>query len=244
MIMSQKPINTTSLDELRPDRRVNAELFVALMLKWRHRKVKFSSVYRNDAYQANLYAQGRTKPGPKVTGSQITTFHGEARLAFDFYQDAPTVKEQWQDKGFYDDAHEILQALGFSRLSSETAHAQDDGLGKFKGSQVRAGILPPKMYDQRKTLKVAEACGFTSTLQWFRFMSGRHIPPAGIMQAYIDKVAARLTCNTDPAKSYEAVDSALNLNSDDYWRDVLSGKKTVSTANLRALNDKVYAALS
>lgn len=35
----------------------------------------------------------------------------------------------------------------------------------------------------------------------------------------------------------------INLNSTDYWRDVLKGKKTASAANIKALMDKYHAAV-
>ncbi|QYF95753.1 M15 family metallopeptidase [Massilia sp. PAMC28688] len=62
--------------------------------------------------QDAIYAQGRTKPGPKVTNAKGGQSAHQFRCAFDF---VPTVngKAMWNDAKAYDTCGKIAEALGF-----------------------------------------------------------------------------------------------------------------------------------
>lgn len=134
-------IDSRDIDDLDPYVAANVRLFVSDMALDGF-PVGISSTRRNDEDQAYKYAQGRTRPGPIITWSRVTTFHGRG-LAFDIFQNIKG--KEWNDPLFWAAADKRLAAMGFSRLSNEKCHAQWSDGGKFSGSQVRAGILPPPM---------------------------------------------------------------------------------------------------
>jgi peptidoglycan L-alanyl-D-glutamate endopeptidase CwlK len=136
-------IDSKRIDDLRPDVVANCRLFIKLMAAEGY-KVAFSSTLRDDEKQAELYAQGRTKPGKIVTNSRVTTFHGKG-LAFDIYRDAPTFAEQWQDYKFWQTARRIQTMLGFSKITGEESHSEWSNKKRFTGGQVRAGVTVPQM---------------------------------------------------------------------------------------------------
>jgi len=139
-------LNSRDVSLLREDVRVNC-------LKWQELcraaglNVLITQTLRDDEYQADLYAQGRTKPGSILTNSKVTTFHGVG-LAFDFCKN---VKEhEYDDLAFFKKAADIAKEMGFSWGGDWTSftdrpHLQWDAGGKYSGSDVRAGRLPPDM---------------------------------------------------------------------------------------------------
>jgi peptidoglycan L-alanyl-D-glutamate endopeptidase CwlK len=75
-------INSRSLDDLLPRVRALAELFLAKC----HSQgidIIITSTYRDNASQAELYAQGRTKPGRKVTNAMPGQSWHNWKCAFD-----------------------------------------------------------------------------------------------------------------------------------------------------------------
>ena len=139
-------INSRSLDDLRPDVKANAELLLAECKK-QGLNVLITQTLRDNEYQALLYAQGRTRPGKIVTNSKTVTFHGHG-LAFDFCEDAPG--REYRDLSFFKNVAIIAKHMGFSWGGDWTSfpdrpHLQWDDHGKWSGSLLRAGILPPKM---------------------------------------------------------------------------------------------------
>lgn len=139
-------INSRSLDDLRPDVRINVEQLLDECAR-QGLRVLITQTLRDDEYQATLYAQGRTRPGQIITNSKVTTFHGRG-LAIDFCQDIKG--QEYSDPAFFLAVATIAKHMGFSwggdwKTFPDRPHLQWDDHGKWSGSLLRAGILPPKM---------------------------------------------------------------------------------------------------
>ena len=139
-------INSRSLDDLRADVRANAELLLEECER-QGLRVLITQTLRDDEYQATLYAQGRTQPGQIITNSKRTTFHGKG-LAFDFCQNIKG--QEYKDLAFFSNVAVIAKHMGFSwggdwKSFQDRPHLQWDAHGKWSGSLLRAGILPPLM---------------------------------------------------------------------------------------------------
>lgn len=139
-------INSRELSDLRADVRVNASLWLA-ECKRQGLQVLITQTLRDDEYQATLYAQGRTRPGQVVTNSKVTTFHGKG-LALDFCQNIKG--QEYSDLTFFSNAAIIAKHMGFSwggdwKSFQDRPHLQWDDHGKWSGSLLRRGILPPMM---------------------------------------------------------------------------------------------------
>lgn len=74
-------------------------------------KVIITSTYRDHAAQAELYAQGRTKPGRVVTNAKPGQSWHNWRVAFDF---APVVggKIPWNDAELFKRCGQIGESIG------------------------------------------------------------------------------------------------------------------------------------
>lgn len=123
-------INSRNLDDLIPPARSRAQAFLA-ECKRRGIDVLITSTYRDSAAQAALYAQGRTKPGPKVTNAKPGQSWHNWRCAFDF---VPIVhgKAQWNDIATFQRCGEIAESVGLEwagrwRTFKELAHCQYTG---------------------------------------------------------------------------------------------------------------------
>lgn len=139
-------INSRSLDDLRPDVRANVEQLLDECTR-QGLRVLITQTLRDDEYQATLYAQGRTRSGQIITNSKVTTFHGRG-LAFDFCQNIKG--QEYSDPAFFLAVATIAKHMGFSwggdwKTFPDRPHLQWDDHGKWSGSLLRAGILPPKM---------------------------------------------------------------------------------------------------
>ena len=77
-----QPINSKSLNDLEPEVKELAERFIAECNR-QGIQLLVTSTYRNFAAQNELYAQGRTKPGKKVTNAKPGQSFHNYRLAFD-----------------------------------------------------------------------------------------------------------------------------------------------------------------
>lgn len=139
-------VNSRDLLDLRGDVAENCRAFLRLC-RAAGLNVIITQTLRDDEYQATLYAQGRTKPGSKVTNSKVTTFHGKG-LAFDFCKNIKG--HEYDDADFFKRCGEIAKKIGFSwggdwKSFPDRPHIQWDEGGKYSGSDVRAGKLPPTM---------------------------------------------------------------------------------------------------
>ena len=90
--------------------------------------VIITSTYRSNKKQAELYAQGRTVPGKKVTNAKPGNSYHNYRLAFDF---CPIFngKAQWNDTATFTKCGEIAESLGLEwagrwKKFKELAHLQ------------------------------------------------------------------------------------------------------------------------
>lgn len=107
--------------------------------------VLITSTYRDAESQNALYAQGRTKPGKRVTNAKAGQSYHNYRCAFDF---VPIVhgKAQWQDIATFKRCGEIGKALGLEYAGDwvrfkEYAHLQ--WTGGLTLAQLRAGHKLP-----------------------------------------------------------------------------------------------------
>ena len=93
--------------------------------------VLITSTYRDAESQNELYAQGRTKPGKKVTNAKAGQSYHNWRVAFDF---VPIVngKAQWNDAELFTKCGEIAEGVGLEWAGrwvkfKELAHCQYTG---------------------------------------------------------------------------------------------------------------------
>ncbi|NLA86035.1 MAG: hypothetical protein GX847_01880 [Clostridiales bacterium] len=132
---------STRIEDLRPDVAANCRLFVALM-KDAGFKVQIVNTVRDEEKQWALYAQG-------VTKSKVPTFHSvKAGLAFDICQGV--AGHGYDNEEFWDKAGEIGMKMGFEwgwnwKSFPEKPHFQWSAHGKYKGSDILCGRLPPSM---------------------------------------------------------------------------------------------------
>jgi peptidoglycan L-alanyl-D-glutamate endopeptidase CwlK len=139
-------LNSRSLDDLRPDVRVNVESLLKLCKK-QELNVLITQTKRDNEYQAYLYAQGRTRSGSIITNSKTTTFHG-AGLAIDFCQNIKGY--EYADKCFFQNVATIAKHIGFSwggdwKDFVDRPHLQWDCQGRYTASVLREGIPCPLM---------------------------------------------------------------------------------------------------
>lgn len=123
-------INSRSLDDLTPAMKVKCQQFIE-KCKEAGVDVIITSTYRDFESQNALYAQGRTKPGAKVTNAKAGESFHNFRVAFDF---CPVVggKAMWSDIKTFTKCGEIGESIGLAwagRWSSfkEYAHLQEAG---------------------------------------------------------------------------------------------------------------------
>lgn len=111
-------IGSRSLQDLLPNVRGLAVHFIALAeMKMSDQllvpvKVKVTSTYRDEEYQDELYAQGRTKPGKIVTNSRGGDSIHQYRCAFDVALEIDG-KITW-DKSYYKILGQIGKDLGLT----------------------------------------------------------------------------------------------------------------------------------
>lgn len=123
-------INSRSLDDLTPAARLRAQAFLDAC-KRAGVDVLITSTFRDDASQADLYAQGRTKPGKIVTNAKPGQSFHNYRCAFDF---VPLVagKPRWDDLDVFKRCGEIAESVGLTWAGrwttfKEMAHCQYTG---------------------------------------------------------------------------------------------------------------------
>jgi len=155
-------LKSKKLSDLRADVKVNCEKFL-MLCKEAGLNVLVTETLRDDEYQASLYAIGRRgiKGESTVTNSKVTTFHG-AGLAFDICKNVKG--KEYDDADFFAQCGQIGKQVGFSWGGdwkyTDKPHFQWDAGGKFNGTQVRGGKLPPEMEEymtQAEFNKMADA---------------------------------------------------------------------------------------
>ena len=123
-------INSRSLSDLNPKVAAMCSEFIN-RCKVAGIDVIITSTYRDAESQNELYAQGRTKPGKKVTNAKAGQSYHNWRVAFDF---CPIVngKCQWGDDALWTKCGEIAEGIGLEWAGRwtkfrETAHCQFTG---------------------------------------------------------------------------------------------------------------------
>lgn len=103
-------INSRSISELTPEMQVLCKAFIAECKK-QGIDVLITSTYRDFESQDALYAQGRTKPGNRVTNAKAGYSMHNFRLAFDF---VPIIngKACWDDMNLIGKCGQIGESVG------------------------------------------------------------------------------------------------------------------------------------
>lgn len=178
-------INSRAIDDLRPDVAANCRTLVELC-KAQGLNVLIAQTLRDDEYQSQLYAQGRTKPGSIVTNSKTTTFHG-AGLAFDVCKNVKG--HEYDDTAFFAKVAAVAKAMGFAwggdwKSFPDRPHLQWDEHGKYTGSMIRAGKRPAEM-EEYMTYDM-----FKKYMEQYRAEQGRK-PVSSWAKAAWDKLTKR-----------------------------------------------------
>lgn len=156
-------LKSRDISRLRPDVAENCRTFIKLC-KAEGLPVMVTETVRDREYQAQLYAQGRTKPGKIVTNQKTPSFHWDkVALAFDICKNIKG--HEYDDAEFFKRCGAIGKKIGFSwggdwKSFKDNPHFQWDQSGKYSASMVRAGKLPPKMpryQEVNKSMTKAEA---------------------------------------------------------------------------------------
>lgn len=124
-------MSSRSLNDLNPPTRTKAEQFLHLCEE-AGEDVLIYCTLRSDTEQSELYASGRTKPGPVVTNAKAGESWHNFGAAFDF---VPMLhgKPQWADRKRYAKCGEIAERCGLEWAGRwlgslrETAHCQFRG---------------------------------------------------------------------------------------------------------------------
>ncbi len=123
-------INSRKITDLHPH---VAKLCTAFILACEAQKIDviITSTYRDSESQNALYAQGRTKPGNKVTNAKGGQSFHNYKIAFDF---CPIVngKCDWNNTATFTKCGEIAESLGLEwagrwKSFKELAHCQFTG---------------------------------------------------------------------------------------------------------------------
>ena len=135
--------HSSDLQYLRADVRVNCETFLVLC-KEAGLNVKVTETVRDDEYQRYLVANGYA-----AKTATVPTFHSiKAGLAFDICKNVKG--HEYDDASFFTRCGQIGKQVGFSwggdwKSFQDRPHFQWDAHGKYTGSMIRAGKLPPEM---------------------------------------------------------------------------------------------------
>lgn len=123
-------VNSRQISDLHPKVQTLCKRFIE-MCKTKGIDVIITSTYRDFASQDALFAQGRTKPGKKVTNARAGQSYHNFRCAFDF---VPIVngKAVWNDTGLFTQCGEIAELVGLEWAGrwtrfKEMAHCQYTG---------------------------------------------------------------------------------------------------------------------
>jgi peptidoglycan L-alanyl-D-glutamate endopeptidase CwlK len=123
-------INSRNLNDLHPKVETMARAFIA-KCDAEDIDILITSTYRDAESQNALYAQGRTKPGKKVTNAKAGQSFHNFRVAFDF---VPLVhgKPAWNDAALFRRCGLIAESVGLEWAGRwtkfpEMAHCQHTG---------------------------------------------------------------------------------------------------------------------
>lgn len=103
-------INSRDIKELTPEMQVLCKAFIEACRK-EGIDIIITSTYRDFESQDALYAQGRTKPGKKVTNAKAGYSMHNFRLAFDFLP-LTNGKADWENTALFMKCGKIGQSVG------------------------------------------------------------------------------------------------------------------------------------
>lgn len=135
-------LNSRDINLLRPDVAANCRVFLELCKQAGH-AVKITGTVRDDEFQLQCY---RNSTG----GKPPATFHSvNAGLAFDIVKVLPDGGIDYNDAVFWREVGQIGKRVGFTWGGDwervDKPHFQWDNHGKFTGSNIVAGKMPPMM---------------------------------------------------------------------------------------------------
>lgn len=131
-------INSRAIDDLNPVVAKKCRAFIAAC-KRENIDVLITSTFRDMESQAQIYAQGRSRPGRIVTHAKPGQSWHNFRLAFDFVP-IRDGKAMWNDARTFKRCRQIGESLGLEGLDFEMAHLQ--WRGGLTLAQARAGVEP------------------------------------------------------------------------------------------------------
>ena len=144
-------LNSRDTDRLRPDVATACRKVISLS-KDKGIDIMITSTVRDDEYQAQLYAQGRTMSGPIVTNAKQPTFHWDkAGLAFDFCPVDEKGACLWHRTDLFNAVGAIGKSLGLEwggdwKSITDLPHLQWSGYNhELTGGDIRAGKCPPEL---------------------------------------------------------------------------------------------------
>ena len=149
-------LKSRDINRLRADAAANCKIFLK-HCKEAGLPVLVTETVRDEEYQAELYAKGRTKPGRIVTNLKRPSFHWDkVGLAFDICKNVKG--HEYDDPDFFYRCGQIGKKIGFSwggdwKGFKDRPHFQWDQKGKYTSAMVRSGKLPPKMPLYQKEVK-------------------------------------------------------------------------------------------
>lgn len=141
-------LKSRDISRLRSDVAANCRVFIQ-RCKAAGLPVLVVETVRDLEYQANLYAQGRTKPGKIVTNQKTPSFHWDkVALAFDICKNVKG--HEYDDADFFRRCGVIGKKMGFTwggdwKSLPDKPHFQWDDHGKYTAAMVRKGQLPRMM---------------------------------------------------------------------------------------------------
>lgn len=135
-------LNSRDINLLRPDVAANCRLFLGECAAAGH-NVKITGTVRDDEFQMQCYRKG-------TGGRPPATFHSvKAGLAFDIVKELPGGGIDYNDAKFWREVGQIGKRIGFTWGGDwkrvDKPHFQWDAHGKFTGSNILAGKMPPQM---------------------------------------------------------------------------------------------------
>jgi len=179
-------LNSRDIALLRPDVAANCRLWLQ-RCRQAGLDVVITNTVRDEAYQAHLYAQGRTRPGPIVTNGKVPTFHSvKAGLAFDFCENKQG--KEYDNGNFFRAAAALAKEMGFSwggdwRSFPDTPHIQWDAGGQYSSGMILSGLYPPDMplwKEEETVMRYNTMAEIRQQLPWAAETIGKLIARGGI----------------------------------------------------------------
>lgn len=148
-------INSRNIDDLLPEVAAKCRAFLEKCAA-AGLTVKITSTYRDYAEQAEIYAQGRSKPGKIVTYARPGDSWHNHRRAFDFVV-INNGRMDWNDTKSFKKAQGIGKECGLEPLNFELAHLQDRAGMTIKQAKERKNGAPAAAVSDTSMVRIQEA---------------------------------------------------------------------------------------